>query len=688
MRNAEVGTENADRRRLPAPCHRQIVIVVKIPLFHSVSMAACPTVDTPYMCGILGIITRRSTGSRLSPSDVLAMRETMSARGPDEAGLFQHQNVTLAHRRLAVRDLAGGKQPWISPNGRLALVFNGEIYNDDTLRVELERLGFKFHTHSDTEVLMNAWLAWGKSCVRKLRGMFAFGIVDLVENRWWLVRDRCGVKPLFYAQIDNEFVFASSIAAIKRHPGFSAAPNLVVIRHYLSTLRLTLDDQTVFEKIQAVRPAEIISGNDDGLRHDIYWTLDQPTFERQSYPEAVEELDDRLCASVADCLKSDVPVGLMLSGGVDSNTLASMTHNQTQQTITGRCGGGVDGSQDAPDVDRVSDFFHAENFARRLNLDYQAIRVSSDQYRATWQQLVTDYATPLSTPTDVIIHHVARSLKKEVGVAIGGEGADEAFCGYAIPHWSGADFDRASALRQIHSEQADQTRTSLLKQYGRDQFYSPSDHYLLTNGLIPRNSQCSLFNDAAWVQADADRSVERFYDGMFDSQGDRPMVEKYARVLFRLNLESLLGRLDSATMAAGLEARVPFTDHLVVEQAFRIPHHFKIDIEPSEKQPWLSSLELSQRGSLRSKRILRSVAARWMPGEMAERPKMSFPTPLPKWLAHDWQSWTVQKLRTSPFANELFRSPALEDLSTLPPQLALWNWPLVNIALWGDQQFA
>ncbi len=322
----------------------------------------------------------------------------MTARGPDECGLFQKQNVTLGHRRLAIRDLAGGKQPWISPNERFALVYNGEIYNDDSLRNELERLGFKFHTRSDTEVLMNAWLAWGKSCVRKLRGMFAFGMVDLVENRWWLVRDRCGVKPLFYSQIANEFVFASSIAAIKRHPQFTAAPNLVAIRHYLSTLRLTLDDQTVFENVYAVRPAEIICGSEAGLTHETYWSLDQPVFENQSYNDAVEALDDSLRESVKLRLKSDVPVGMMLSGGVDSNTLASITQAQTGKSMTGRCGGGVDTDAGTTD-DKTSDFFHAKNYAAKLKFDYEAIRVSPIQYLETWQQLVGDYATPLSTPT-------------------------------------------------------------------------------------------------------------------------------------------------------------------------------------------------------------------------------------------------------------------------------------------------
>ena len=611
------------------------------------------------------------------------MRDTMSARGPDDAGNLSEKQCCVVHRRLAIRDIAGGKQPWVSPDHRFALVYNGEIYNDDVLRDQLNSKGYRFHTRCDTEVLMNAWLEWGPGCVHRLRGMFAFGIADLVENRWWLVRDRCGVKPLFYSQIGNDFVFASSVKAIARHPGFSAQPDLVTIRHYLATLRLTFDQQTVFKDVRTVRPAEIVSCAAGRISQEFYWSPEQPVLDGVGFDEAVDELENRLQESVSMRLKSDVPVGMMLSGGVDSNTLASLTLKLNGQPMVGRCGGGVEPGGDSQD----SDFHYAAGVAQRLGFEYDEVRVPEDDYRQTWLDLLEDYGTPLSTPTDAIIYQVARSLKRQVGVAIGGEGADEAFCGYDIPHWSGRDFDRSATINGLPTDQAELARASLLRQYGRDCFYSPSDHYLITNGLIPRNTQSALFNELMWPQADSNRAVEKYYDQLFQSQGDRPMVQKYAHVLFRLNLESLLGRLDSATMAASLEARVPYTDHPVVEQAFRIPHEFKIDVSPTETQPWLSSLELAQRGSLRAKRILRSVAKRWMPAKLAERPKMSFPTPLGKWLHSDWKPWLNQKLHSSPFAREMFRGEALEDLKNLPASLSMWNWPILNLAMWGDRWF-
>jgi asparagine synthase (glutamine-hydrolysing) len=635
------------------------------------------------MCGILGVISSRQTASRVNRQILIAMRDTMAARGPDDRGLFQHENIQLAHRRLAIRDLTAGHQPWLSADRRFALVYNGEIYNDDQLRRELTARGHTFRTRCDTEVLMQAWLEWGSACVQRLRGMFAFGVVDLVENRWWLVRDRCGVKPLYYAQVGRDFVFASSVAAIAKHPDFSPRPDFTVLRHYLATLRLTFDNRTVFSGVHTMRPGEIIGGSGDDWTETIYWSPDQPIVDSISFQDSVEELETRLQESVAMRLKSDVPVGMMLSGGVDSNMLASLTHPLNQKPMVGRCGGGVDPQADSPD----SDFLHAADFAKRLGFEYASVRVSEASYRRNWDQLIDNYATPISTPTDVIIYEVAADLRKYVGVALGGEGADEAFCGYTIPHWSGNDFDRASHMGRLPSAEAELAKASLQRQYGRDRFYSPSDHYLTTNGLIPRQTQMALFKASHWGAADAQRTVEKYYDRLFEIQGDRPMVEKYARVLFRLNLESLLGRLDSATMAASLEARVPFTDHPVVEQAFRIPHRFKIDIDPQERQPWLSSLELAQRGSLRGKRILRSVAKRWMPEKMAQRPKMSFPTPLAKWLHSDWKSWVNRRLNSSRFANEIFRSEALDEMKALPAGLSMWNWPILNIAIWGDRWF-
>lgn len=636
------------------------------------------------MCGILGIISTSGSSTRLADLDVVAMRDTMAARGPDGKGLFRRGPITLAHRRLAIRDLSRGAQPLVSQNGRFVITYNGEIYNDDSIRSELENRGVRFGSHCDTEVLVEAWSAWGPGCLEKLRGMFAFGVVDLVTNEFWLARDRCGIKPLFYAEIDGEFVFASSISAIKRHPGFSARPNFGALGHYLQTLRTTLDHETVFEGIHTVRPAELIHVVRGQRTHRIYWSLPTTVDHSLSFDDAVGQLERTLEEAVGLRLKSDVEIGMMMSGGVDSNTLATLVGQKRTSRMTGCCGGGSDQAVD----ETGGDFEFASKCAQELGIDYSELRLDAPAYLKTWQELISSYETPISTPTDAIIYHVARQLKKTVGVAIGGEGADEAFCGYTIAHWSGNDFERANSIDRLDESAAGQASASLIRQYGRDRFLSVSDHYLATCGLIPEAIQAKLFRPAYSPAINSEGATCRYYAQLFSKQHHLPVVQKFARVLFSANLESLLRRLDNATMAAGLEARVPFADHLLVEQAFRLPHQYKIDVCPHESKPWLSSSELAQRGSLRSKRVLRAVASRMMPKSMAYRPKMSFPTPLPFWLDETWRPWVSEKLMNSPFANEIFEKDALKGLTQLPTSMSMWNWPILNTILWGDHCFA
>ncbi|MDA7902014.1 asparagine synthase C-terminal domain-containing protein, partial [Mariniblastus sp.] len=392
---------------------------------------------------------------------------------------------------------------------------------------------------------------------------------------------------------------------------------------------------------------------------------------------------DSLKQTVQQHLKSDVTVGMMMSGGVDSNTLATLVRQETGSKMTGVCGGGVD---NLSTNESGSDFEYARVCASHLDFDYSEVRITSEQYLENWQSLVGKLQSPLATPTDTIIFNIAKHLKQFCGVALGGEGADEAFCGYATQHWSGNDFDRAQCMDQLNDQQQIEFKNGLNQQYGRDNFSSLAEHYLASNGLIPWSAQKALFRPE-YYSDEIPQSINSHYQQMFDAHGNIPSAEKYAGVLISVNLESLLRRLDTATMAASLEARVPFADHVVIENAVQLPHHYKIDLAPSEKSPWLNSLALSQRGSLRSKRILRSVASGLMPAELAQRPKMSFPTPLPRWLSSDWQPWIKEKLASSDFANTLFRPEALAEVANFPDGLSLWKWPLINTILWGDQCF-
>ena len=635
------------------------------------------------MCGILGIVANTGAAVGLDESQVLSMRDAMQSRGPDAAGLFQNRNIAFAHRRLAIRDLAGGVQPWVSDDRRCVLVYNGEVYNDGELRQELAALGHRFRSHCDTEVVMAAYRQWGTESVSRLRGMFAFGIYDFRDDSLFLARDRFGIKPLFLTEVDGRLIFASSIAALIRHPGFVKEPNFSVLSHYLTTFRLTLGRETVFRGIWQLQPGETLRWRAGQVEVKKYW--DYPTGEDDSpdYSSAARDLHESLQEAVAARLASDVPVGMFMSGGVDSNTIACMVRELTPKRLVGQCGGGADGQSD--------DFTYARRCAEHVQFDFDEVRVGPDEYLRCWQWMLDEYATPLSTPTDVILYRLSQEMKKSVGVVLGGEGADELLCGYAVPHWAGHDFDRYNQLSAgrwpASSAGARLFRGSLLKQYGRDRFESAVDHYFALNSLIPTAAKPLLLQPWVWQQAGEDRRMWGLYSALFDELGEQTTQRKHTVLLHRVNLEALLGRLDSSTMLASLEARVPYTDHRLVERMFRLPGRFKIDVAHTEHAPYLASGELQARKTLRSKRILRTVAAGLMPASLARRKKASFPTPVERWLSDDWAGWVRETLRTSRFGRAVFQPQPLKELADNPSQAGMWLWPLLNVVLWGDRQF-
>jgi asparagine synthase (glutamine-hydrolysing) len=649
------------------------------------------------MCRILGIIAPRGRSISVGRERVIAMRDSMTARGPDDAGLLLRANVALAHRRLAIRDLSAGTQPIVSEDGQTALVYNGELYNDHELRTELQQLGVKFQTRCDTETLLAAWETWGVDCLEKLRGMFAFGVYDFAQNRLFIVRDRFGVKPLFFAEAAGEMVFASTVAAVLEHPHIVRQPNWSTISHYLTTFRTMMGRETMFRGVRQLRPAEYLDWNlhTGQLQIARYWEFPTQTPTDITFDEATNELESLIAGSTESRLVSDVPVGMFLSGGVDSSVLASHVSQSHDGRLLGSCGGGEITSED-PEPD--NDFSAAANCAKHTGFEFGEVRVSSESYLDCWNQMVDDTSLPLTTPSDVIIHQLARRMKQDVGVVLGGEGADELLCGYALPHWSVDDFRLANLCAagqwsgQPSSERA--FLKSLEATYGRSRFNSLVDHYFAANSLIPLAVKPQLLNQDAWAAAEHDEAMASFYQNEFSTISDvqdgdgASLVHSQSIALHRLNLESLLGRLDTATMQASLEARVPYTDHRLVEFAFGLPSHFRIDVDPLEASPYLAAAELDRRRTLRPKRLLRAVAARSLPPELAQRRKASFPTPVASWLSGPWQTWAQSRLINSPFGRQAFRRETMLELAGNVSAAGMWLWPILNLLAWGDSVFA
>lgn len=628
------------------------------------------------MCGILAIVT---SGDPISDRDRLAaerMTNVMQARGPEGRGVLVRNHVLLGHRRLAIRDVEGGAQPMLSSDGRFAISYNGELYNDSELRAELtHKFGLTFQTQCDTETVLAAFRVWGDNCVEHLRGMFAFAAVDFKSGRVIIARDRCGVKPLFFAAIGQNLVAASSIASLLEHPDIPKRPNFRSISHYLSSFRLTLGRETMYDRIFQLQPGEQLIFNSGRLRIERYWDMPDER-DSVSFEDAAESLSEGLDDSVRRRQISDRPVGMLLSGGVDSAAIAA-SMSLSRGRFTARVAG-----------DEVGD---AVSTAEVVGCDLVPIATTPDQFREAWTDLLDSTRLPCSTPSDPVILSLAKSLKQEVDVALGGEGADELLCGYAAQHWVGEDFNRQPSQQiwrrdAAHDFQAT-FRSHLKKVYGKSEFDSPVELFLASNSLVRSDVKPALLSFEAWKAAEQDQTIRPVYDAAAGDNPDESPSRKLYRLIHRVNLEGQLSRLDTATMQASLEARVPFTDHLLCEQMATVPFREHIRVRPGANAD-RTAIELAADDGLETKRLLRNVARRRLPATIAERRKQSFPTPVNEWMAGPWSQELSRKICSSPFARELIRTETLAELVVAPERAGMLLWPIVNLVEWGDRQFA
>ncbi|MCG6158401.1 asparagine synthase (glutamine-hydrolyzing) [Rubinisphaera margarita] len=635
------------------------------------------------MCGILGIVSYTGQPLQIDDAEIRCMRDSMQFRGPDDSGLLRiDPTAVLAHRRLSIRDPAHGQQPWVSDDGRFALTYNGELYNTAEL-AQRTRSHFPGppRTHCDTEELMRLLSVFGVEGVRHLRGMYAAGLYDREQQRLLLFRDRFGVKPLYYMDCDGTIVFASSMAALLKWPGFRPRPFRPAMTHYLMTLRPELDHQTMIEGIRQVPPGCLLIADRGGVSIQQYW--DYPQADEDISPGEVEQrLDERLRDAVQSRIVSDVPVGMMLSGGVDSSLLGTYVAESLGDEFVAECGIGRSD-------DGATEKDYAARAASVLKCRFRTVEVNSGDYRDAWKLLIGQTAQPLITPSDVVIYQLARSLKQRVGVVLGGEGADELLCGYTPIHGIGRDYDLQRQLeRRIGSEaNADLAvfQQSLLLTYQGGSLASLAEAYFTRATIIPPTAIAMLTRDSI----DDLREIRDYYTRQLtvDDGAQFGGMAAMTRFLHRDNLQALLLRLDQATMAASLEARVPYTDHRLIEAIWSTPLEHRFRVQEESRKSLRTSSELDALGLLESKAVLRDLARRRLPDDLANRRKASFPTPVLNWLQSDWKDWAADTLRESQFLRENFQAGFLQELSIAPDQAGFWTWPLLNLALWSEEVF-
>jgi asparagine synthase (glutamine-hydrolysing) len=624
------------------------------------------------MCGICGVFYAQRD-HEVQRSSLEAMNRQIVHRGPDEDGFYVCRNIGLAMRRLSIIDLKTGRQPVSNEDETVWIVFNGEIYNHQELRRQLEPRGHRYRSRSDTETIVHLYEEYGRDCVQHLRGMFAFAIWDTRRRSLFVARDRLGIKPLYYRRSADSFIFGSEIKAILAHPGVRAEFNPAVLPEYLAFGYLS-GPQTFFAGIEKLPPGHTLEWSEDGeFRIDSYWDLDlTPAPESRPRSYYLRNYRDLLEETVSSHLMSDVPLGMFLSGGLDSSVVAALMTKLRRQPIETFSVG----YEEAP----YSELPYAREIAQHIRSQHHEVKLGRQAFFAALPKLIWHEDEPLVWPSSVALYFVAKLARERVTVVLTGEGSDETLAGYTRYAWTlwNARLDRLyRALAPASFRQA--LRAALAD----SSWLGARSHQRLAHTFLARDgaSWSSFYYDnfySAFSEAEqtallrpehrpapgaAYRNTLQYWE---KSSGDLLPRLLYADI--KTYLVELLMKQDNMSMAASIESRVPFLDHVLVEFAARIPPHF------------------STRG-LAGKYILKSAVEDLLPKSIIYRRKMGFPTPWQSWLAGS-QLETLENLLAEPRAQDrgIFEPEAVRRIFAehrgQVKDHSTRIWRLLNLELW------
>jgi len=626
------------------------------------------------MCGITGAVPG------ISPELLRSLTTRLAHRGPDGEGYVCTPQVSLAHRRLAVIDLHTGAQPIATADGRYSIVFNGEIYNYRELREDLQRAGVNFTTQSDTEVLLQSFAHGGIRAVERLRGMFAVALWDAQEEALWLVRDRLGVKPLYYWQGGGQLLFASEIKALLEHPRVSRRMNPQAVDDFLAYLYVPAP-QTIFADIYELPPAHWLRWQRGALQVERYWdALPHPAAEQQaSSPtesQAVEEVRARLAEAVELRMVSDVPLGAFLSGGLDSSSIvacmARASAGNAVHTYSLGFGAGAE---------RYSELEYARLVADHFSAQHQEIEIRAGS-AALLPALISHFDEPFGNPTALLLYELSRHTRKHVTVALAGDGGDEVFLGY--PRHHGAAFQHrlshlpaplrnamAACAGLIHEDSSGAHGRRRLREFLSTAALSWQQAYIRWVTYFDSAARAKLYTPEFRASVGAYRA-ETFLEGWFARVAQAHPLDQASYVdLHSFLPHNLLEYGDRMSMAHGLEVRLPFTDHKLVELALRLPAQYKL------------------RGR-RSKHILREAMRPVLPRAVLERSKLGLNPPLGIWLKGELA--TLLDARLSPAEVRRagwFRPDAVarcvEDFRSGRRDNSLHLWALLVLDQWRRQ---
>ncbi|MEZ6152009.1 MAG: asparagine synthase (glutamine-hydrolyzing) [Pirellulaceae bacterium] len=583
------------------------------------------------MCGIAGILKLDRTTA--APAEVLErMLQSIYHRGPDEDGRLFDEELAMGMRRLSIIDLADGQQPIFDESGRYAVVFNGEIYNYRELRQELIGRGHTLKTHSDTEVIVHLYEEQGPDCLEQLRGMFGIAVWDKRERKLFIARDRMGIKPLYYAIKNNSLIFGSEIKALLVHPDVDAALDLRGLSNYLS-LKYIPSPGTLFEEIQSIPPGHYLIAQNGRIEIKRYWNISYAKPKQpKSEAEYIDEATELIRESVKLRLRSDVPFGAFLSGGVDSSTIVAFMAEQMSEPVRTFSVGFGEGDE----------LPYAKMVADRFGCDHHTLNITANDFIEHAETVLWHMDQPIADQATVATLMVAKLARQHVKMVLTGEGGDELFAGYAryagerfspytrwLPNWAGRII-RSGARRLPGMRRG---KLAL--------------HALTTGNEAQRFANWfPMFNDETKRQVLSERMSD-YREGAADifahHLGECDAREPLDRMLYvdsKLWLpDFLLLRGDKLTMANSLEARIPLLDHKLVEFAARLPTKYKL-----------------HRGD--RKYLLKRVAERMLPSEIIHRKKQGFPIPIDRWLRNE----------ARPLMRDMLSQESLQHRSLFNPQ--------------------
>ena len=622
------------------------------------------------MCGITGIL-HKDEYMPLDRQVLERMTDRLVHRGPDDSGLWLGGAVGFGHRRLSIIDLEGGHQPMAGRDGTSWITYNGEIYNYIELRHQLQARGHSFVSQSDTEVVLQMYEAYGEDCLEHFNGMFAFAIWDGQRRRLFAARDRLGIKPFYYYSNGDILVFASEIKSLLQHPRVRAAVDYQGLQDYLD-LQYCLGDKTLFAGIKRLQPGHCLSWEEGQLQVRRYWDLDFAPDTSTSEADFVAQISALTEDAVRLRLRSDVPVGAHLSGGLDSSAIACLAARHLQgslQVFTG-------GFREDPKYDESS---YARLVASEIGAQYHEVFPRAQDLADTFEELVYYLDEPIAGAAVFPQYFLSKLASQHVKVALGGQGGDELFCGYArylVAHlelgMQQAVYGPAPGQEEVNLA-ALSANLSYLRGYepmmqnffSQDMFGAPAQRYYR---LLQRSQDMDGILQKDWQDAEYSTLETFCAEFMYPQTG--ALIDRMLYVDFKNHLQSLLQLEDRTSMAVSLESRLPLLDYRLVERVCAAPSQLRF-------------------AAGKPKHLFRQAIRDIVPGPVMERrDKMGFPVPIFEWFKGELRPFVEDIL-----LGETTRRRGFFDMKTVEHCLRSERpfgrtlWGLLSLELWFRSYF-